>query len=107
MIEALFSASSTDRVNATVIGEAIFSEAKRLDTIKNDQYEINLEFNQHLANALKTDYPGASEEKITLVSSGVYACYLTAESLLPLKFIDQVHQLKLSAKLLCATLPTS
>jgi len=104
MLEALFTIGSSERVNATIIGEAIFSEAKRLPAIKADQQEIMFEFNQHLFDALKHDYPDAEDEKVSLVSQGIYASYLMAESLLPLKFTEQVHQLKLSAKLLCSTL---
>jgi len=104
MLEALFTIGSSERVNATIIGEAIFSEAKRLPAIKADQQEIMFEFNQHLFDALKHDYPDAEDEKVSLVSQGIYSSYLMAESLLPLKFTEQVHQLKLSAKLLCSTL---
>ncbi|NMP33128.1 TetR/AcrR family transcriptional regulator [Thalassotalea sp. M1531] len=104
MIDALFTVGSADRVNATIIGEAIFSEAKRLSPIKEDQQHIMLEFHQHVSDALKVDYPDASDDKVSLVSHGIYASYLMAESLLPLKFIEQVHQLKLSTKLLCSTL---
>ena len=106
MIEALFTVGSADRVNATIIGEAIFSEAKRLPAIKEDQQYIMLEFHQYVSEALKVDYPDASDDKVSLVSHGIYASYLMAESLLPLKLIEQVHQLKLSAKLLCSTLST-
>lgn len=104
MIEALFTVGSAERVSATIIGEAIFSEAKRLSVIKEDQQHIMLEFHQYVSDALKVDYPDASDDKISLVSQGIYASYLMAESLLPLKLIEQVHQLKLSAKLLCSTL---
>lgn len=104
LIEALFTVGSAERINGTIIGEAIFSEAKRLPAIKADQEHIMLEFHQYVADALTTDYPTASQDKVSLVSHGIYANYLMAESLLPLKFIEQVHQLKLSAKLLCTTL---
>lgn len=104
LIEALFTVGSAERINGTIIGEAIFSEAKRLPAIKADQEHIMLEFHQYVADALTTDYPAASQDKVSLVSHGIYANYLMAESLLPLKFIEQVHQLKLSAKLLCTTL---
>ncbi len=107
MIEALFTVGSADRVNATIIGEAIFSEAKRLPSIKEDQQHIMLEFHQYVSDALKVDFTDACDNKVNLVSHGVYASYLMAESLLPLKLIEQVHQLKMSAKLLCSTLSES
>lgn len=104
MIETLFSVGSADRISATIIGEAIFSEAKRLPSIKDDQHSIMEEFFDYLSSSLKNDYPNAPDDKVALVCSGLYANYLQAESLLPLKFIEQVHQLKLSSKLLCTTL---
>lgn len=107
IIDTLFSVGSTERLHTTIIGEAIFSEAKRLDAIKLDQEAIMEEFHQHLNDALTTDFPDASPDTISLVSSGLYANYLMAESLLPLKFTEQVYQLKLSAKLLCSTLEDS
>lgn len=104
LIEALFTVGSTERVNATIIGEAIFSEAKRLDAIREDQQAIMYEFISFVSASILSDFPEAEPEKINLVSNGIYANYLLAESLLPLKFIEQVHQLKSSAKLLCTTL---
>ena len=104
IIDTLFTVGTEDRINNTIIGEAIFSEAKRLESIKQDQLEIMSEFNGYICSALKNDYPSADEEKINLVATGVYANYLMAESLLPLKFIEQVYQLKSSSKLLCSTL---
>lgn len=103
-IESLFTVGSTERINATIIAEAIFSEAKRLPSIKDDQEHIMVEFIEHLSSALKSDHPTADDEQIALVSTGIYAHYLMAESLLPLKFIEQVHQLKQTSKLLCTTL---
>lgn len=104
LIESLFAVSSKDRVNATIIGEAIFSEAKRLESIKQDQQHIMDEFIAHVSDVLKAEYTSADDEKIELVSHGIYANYLMAESLLPLKMVDEVHKLKLSSKLLVSTL---
>lgn len=104
LIDALFTVGSNERINATIIGEAIFSEAKRLEAIKLDQQETMEEFHQYISQALRNDYPDACDERITLVSNGIYANYLLSESLLPLKMVEQVHLLKQSAKLLCTTL---
>ncbi|ESP93388.1 MULTISPECIES: TetR/AcrR family transcriptional regulator [Pseudoalteromonas] len=106
LIETLFSVGSAEQLNATIIGEALFAEAKRLDAIKDDQQHIMSEFIEHVSEALKVDYPNAGDDKINLVSNGIYANYLMAESLLPLKFKEQVHTLKHSSKLLCTTLST-
>lgn len=104
LIDSLFTVSSQDRIEATIIGEAIFSEAKRLAPIKEDQEQIMAEFIHHISEALSAQFPDQPSEKIELVSVGVYANYLMAESLLPLKLVDQIHQLKLSTKLLISTL---
>lgn len=104
LIDALFTVGSHERINATIIGEAIFSEAKRLAPIKQDQEDTMVEFHQYVSRALKSDFPEVCDDKLSLVCSGIYANYLLAESLLPLKIAEQVHQLKLSSKLLCTTL---
>ena len=104
LIESIFTIGSKDRVNNTIIGEAIFSEAKRLESIKQDQEQIMAEFIACCSQVLKSDHPSADDVNIDLVSHGIYANYLMAESLLPLKLVDQIHKLKDSSKLLCKTL---
>lgn len=104
LIDSIFTIGSKDRVNNTIIGEAIFSEAKRLEPIKQDQEGVMAEFIGCCSQVLKSDNPQASDLDIDLVSHGIYANYLMAESLLPLKLVDQIHKLKDSSKLLCKTL---
>lgn len=107
LIEAMFVVSSKERVNNTIIGEALFSEAKRLPSIRLDQEKIMADFIKHVGSVLINDYPNADTTKTELVSHGIYANYLLAESLLPLKLIDQIHKLKQSSKLLCRVLKTN
>ncbi|OCQ22540.1 hypothetical protein A7985_00815 [Pseudoalteromonas luteoviolacea] len=104
LIDALFTVGSKEQVNDTIVGEAIFSEAKRLPPIKADQQQIMSEFIEIVSNILKSQYTRASDDKIELVAYGIYANYLLSESFLPLTFVDQVHKLKSSTKLLCTTL---
>ena len=104
LIDSLFVIGTKERVEKTIIGEALFYEAKRLPSIRQDQKNIMDDFIKYFSCALLNDYPNADAEKIELVSHGVYANYLLAESLLPLKLIDQIHKLKQSAKLLCHVL---
>ena len=104
LIDAMFIIGSKERVESTVIGEALFSEAKRLPSIKQDQEKIMIDFIKYFSDALTKDYPGADAAKIELISHGIYANYLLAESFLPLKLIDQIHKLKQSSKLLCTVL---
>ncbi|KZN43577.1 hypothetical protein N474_20155 [Pseudoalteromonas luteoviolacea CPMOR-2] len=104
LIDALFTIGSKEQINNTIVGEAIFSEAKRLPPIKADQEQIMAEFIDIVSGILKAQYPQACEEKIELIAHGVYANYLLSESFLPLTLVDQVHKLKASTKLLCTTL---
>lgn len=104
LIDSMFIIGTKERVSSTVIAEAIFSEAKRLAPIKQDQEHIMDEFISHFNQVLSNQYSSANEEKIALVSHGVYANYLLAESFMPLKLIDHIHQLKQSSKLLCSVL---
>lgn len=104
LIDSMFTIGTKDRVNRTIIGEAIFSEAKRLEPIKQDQEQVMAEFIVCCSQVLKNDHPYAADKKIDLVSHGIYANYLMAESLLPLKLVDQIHKLKETSKLLCTFL---
>ncbi len=107
LIDALFSVGSVETINNTIIGEAIFSEAKRLAPIKQDQEAIMAEFITTVSEVLMTDYETAEQENIELVAHGIYANYLLSESFLPLKLVDQVHKLKATSKLLAGTLNTT
>jgi AcrR family transcriptional regulator len=104
LIDILFSSRSTEHINNTIIGEALFSEAKRLPEIKLDQEKIMAEFVGHLTTELSGQYPNANDEKVELVAVGVYANYLMSESLLPLAMMDEVIKLKKSTLLLITTL---
>ncbi|WP_085299576.1 TetR/AcrR family transcriptional regulator [Cognaticolwellia mytili] len=104
LIDILFSSRSSEHINKTIIGEALFSEAKRLPEIKLDQEKIMAEFTSHLITELSSQYPNAVDEKVELVAVGAYANYLMSESLLPLAMIDEVITLKKSTLLLLSTL---
>ncbi len=104
LIDAMFVIGSKERAESTVIGEALFSEAKRLPPIKQDQEKIMIDFISHVSDVITGEYPQADAVKVELISHGIYANYLLAESFLPLKLIDQVHKLKQSSKLLCSVL---
>lgn len=104
LIDSLFSTRSKSMINNTLIGEAIFSEAKRLDSIKEHQQAIMTEFIQHLTKELTKQYPASKPATIELVAYGIYSNYLMNESIIPLGMYDEAYKLKLSAKLLCAQL---
>lgn len=104
LLDALFNVTNQEHVEMAIAGEAIFSEAKRLPEVKQDQQDIMDEFIQVVSGLLKEEYPCADDRRVSLVAHGLYANYLLAESFLPLKMIDQIYQLKAAAKLLCTTL---
>ncbi|WP_417436673.1 TetR/AcrR family transcriptional regulator [Idiomarina abyssalis] len=104
LLDSLFGVGNQEHIERTIIGEAIFSEAKRLEGVKQDQKSIMDEFIEIVSDLLKAQYPDAESNKISLVAHGIYASYLLAESFLPLHAVDQIYQLKATAKLLCTTL---
>ena len=107
LVDSLFTVHSKEMVNNAVIGEAIFSEAKRLAPVKQDQQHIMAEFIEHLSQVFSAAYPNAEQQKVQLVAHGIYANYLMSESLIPLKMTDEIHQLKQAAKILYTTLATN
>lgn len=64
LIDALFSTPNETSVNNTIIGEAIFSEAKRLEPIKLNQKKITEEFILHLTNEFTTLHPSVDDKII-------------------------------------------
>ena len=104
LIDSLFSTRTNEMVNSTIIGEAIFSEAKRLAPIKLHQQQIMQEFIQHLVSVLSIQFANADPKNVELVAYGVYSNYLMSESLLPLGMLDERYKLKQSSMLLSTTL---
>lgn len=104
LVDSLFSTRTNEMVNSTIIGEAIFSEAKRLPPIKQHQQQIMQEFIQHLVSVLSIQFANADPKNVELVAYGVYSNYLMSESLLPLGMLDERYKLKQSSMLLCTTL---
>lgn len=101
LIDSLFSTRSKEMVASTIIGEAIFSEAKRLAPIKAHQAQIMQEFIEHLVTVFSGQFVDADPQKVELVAYGIYSNYLMSESLLPLGMLDERYKLKLSSMLLC------
>lgn len=104
LIDSLFSNRTKDMVNHTIIGEAIFSEAKRLTPIKTHQKQIMQGFITHLQRELSEQHPDVKPEKIELVAYGIYSNYLMCESLLPLGMFDEMYKLKQTSMLLISQL---
>jgi AcrR family transcriptional regulator len=104
LIDLLFSTRSKDVINNTIIGEALFYEAKRLTPIKDNQKQIMQELIQILINEFSSQYPATEHEKIELIAYGIYSNYLMSESLLPLGMFDEIYKLKQSSLLLSSQL---
>lgn len=100
LVDALFTVHSKEVVNNAVIGEAIFSEAKRLPEIKAHQQTVMHEFIQHISDTFAQEFPNVNRETIELIAHGLYANYLMSESLIPIKMLDEIHKLKQASKLL-------
>ncbi|TPH18126.1 TetR/AcrR family transcriptional regulator [Litorilituus lipolyticus] len=100
LIDSLFSSRSKEMVNNTIIGEAIFSEAKRLESIKVHQKQIMAEFIQHLVREFSEQFSKANSSTVELVAYGIYSNYLMSESLLPLGMFDEMYKLKQASLLM-------
>lgn len=104
LVDSLFASRTQEMINNTVIGEAIFSEAKRLDPIKQHQQKTMQEFVDHFINACQEQYPETDHKQIELVAYGIYSNYLMNESLLPLGLYDEMYKIKQVSMLLCSQL---
>lgn len=104
LIDSLFSSRSQEMINNTIIGEAIFSEAKRLVPIREHQQQTMQEFVDHFKHECSQQYPDVDQQRIELVAYGVYSNYLMNESLLPLGLYDEMYKLKQVSMLLCSQL---
>ncbi|RYV03347.1 hypothetical protein SOPP22_03490 [Shewanella sp. OPT22] len=104
LLDGLFAVGSKQAVQETIIGDELFSEARRLTQVKEDQNAIMSEFIEHFNQVLTEMYPNAKPENIELVSYGVYSSYLMSKSMVLLELVEPIHKLKHSAILLCNTL---
>ncbi len=104
LVDSLFTVRTQEELDAITIGEAIFSEAKRLEAVKAHQLSAMKEFIDHFTRELKQQFPDAQEDKIDLVAYTVYSNYLMSESLYPLKLFDEIYKIKNATKLACSIL---
>ena len=103
LIDMLFSARNDQYVKNTMIGEALFGEAKRLDRVKVDIQKNMDDFIQVFVSQLTLDNPKAEHDKIELVAHGIHANYLMAESLLLLEMPSEIEMLKQVSLLLASS----
>lgn len=94
IIDILFTPRTKEYVEDTIIGEALFSEAKRLEGIKQDQHKNMNAFIHILTTELSRQFPNAGRDELELVAYSIHANYLVSESLLPLGLQSEVGRLK-------------
>lgn len=104
LLSCLFDHKGADHTQYVTIGEALFSEAKRLDAIAEQQKTITEQFIHHITALLKTEYSDANTAELNEVAHGLYAIYLSSESMIPAGQLDTIPLLKASAKRLIDTL---
>ncbi len=104
LIDILFAARSESYLKATVISDALFSEAKRLAPVKDDQIHSMNMFVRIVSEELGKEFTTATAEHCELVASGIQANYLMSETLHPLGLADDISSLKSASLLLITTL---
>ena len=97
LIDILFSERDESYIQGSMIGEAIFSEAKRLEAIKTHVKSTMERFIEIVCDELERSFPDAKKQNILEVSQGIHAHYLMSESLLPLDMLDDIGILKQSS----------
>lgn len=106
MIDILFGERNRSYVERSIIGDAVFAQAKRIEAVRAHQIESMNQSIDILCNEIRRDYPNAPEKKVALVARGVLAHYLNSESLLPFDMPLEIEELKQVSILLLSTLDT-
>ena len=99
LISILFDERSQTYVERSIVGDALFSQSKRLEKVRQHQLETSRESIGIITQELNKAWPGATEEKCELVATTVYANYMYSESLLPLGLPDEIKKLKAASEL--------
>lgn len=104
LMDILFGERDQEYVNRSIVGDAIYSQAKRLPAVREHQLS-NLGLSiDCISEELWTAYPEASEHKLKLVARGILAAYMNGESFLPLELNAEIKELKEMCTLLIGTL---
>ena len=105
LIDMLFGERDPGYTDLIMIGEALFSEARRIPKLR-DRFEIWLdEFIAQLGQELQKGKPSAGEESCQHVAAGILSIYLLDESLIPIGLSAKYqHTLAVAAKKLLRTL---
>lgn len=104
LLECLFDNKPAGHENYVIISEALFSEAKRLPAINQQQKQITEQFVEQSTSILKQQFLTASDQAIAEVAHGLYALYMSGESMIPAGQLEQIPLFKAAAKRLVDTL---
>ena len=94
LLEMLFEERNQAYINKSIVGDAIYAQAKRLGKVREHQLASMQESIQILSDEFRLAYPDAEPEKYGLVARGILSNYLQSESLLPLGQWDEIEKLK-------------
>lgn len=104
LIDILFAPRDEAYVNQSVVGDAIYAQAKHIERVRTHQLASMRQSVSILIDELQRAYPQATETKVKLVARGVLSHYLSSESILPLGLHQEIAELKQVSLLLIATL---
>ncbi|WP_133405790.1 TetR/AcrR family transcriptional regulator [Parashewanella tropica] len=104
LLAMLFDIGSEQDNRDNIISDELFTEAKRLESVKRDQEQNMADFVTHCSQVLANEYPKANTNDIELVCYGIYSNYLTSKSMLLLNLKEANEKLAQSSKRLCGTL---
>ena len=103
-LDIMFAERNQNYINRSIVGEAIYSQAKRLKDVRDHQLFTMNQSIDFITRELRTAYPEASDESLALVSRGILAAYMNGESFLPLDLNQEIKELKQVCLLLVGTL---
>lgn len=104
LLDILFAERDQAYINKSIVGEAIFAQAKRLDTVRTHQLSSMKESIDVITQELKRAFPKVQTERISLVARGILSAYMNGESFLLLGLYKEIAELKQLCELLINTL---
>ncbi len=104
MLDILFAERDQEYINKSIVGEAIFSQAKRLEAVRAHQLHSMKQSIDFITKELKLAFPKAHENKLNLVARGILSAYMNGESFLLLELHNEIEELKQLCMLLIETL---
>ena len=104
MLDILFAKRDQEYINKSIVGEAIFTQAKRLKAVRAHQLYSMKQSIDLITNELKLAFPDACKGKLNLVARGILSAYMNGESFLLLGLHHEIEELKQLCLLLISTL---